>query len=480
MLKIIALFAALLIGCAWAELKIEIMKEGLTDLKTTILKSPNITEFAGSANEAYIGGTSGELVPFNPIDGCSELTGLPGLIEIDENSKHLRFSTVNGKSEQVIVLVSRGGCSFNQKFKNAQKIKGVVGVLVFNGINDSMPVDDILLTNNSDDLPGYLISNSLGVELNSKMTKYRTDFSSSNSQKTPYIEITMTPISIDATNRANKFVQIALIAIIIILALSFGTSIVIHMRATQFAQQYHPSGNNQSDGADRTDLKPIDVEFLQKLPLKSFKGRRRSVDSPKNSNSNSNSNNTTRHSNSRYSGIKSPTSGGVSVPDEKGISPKEQDMLNEYFEMLHHDWPMNDSCPICLDEFNCNEVLNELPCGHCYHIACIQPWLQYRSPCCPLCKLDVREEFKVNKTFEYEEAQNDNQVKIEDVMKGKLKNIWNKLILKTSTISETEVNESTAPPRETENTQTPERATSIQIPQRALIQDSENFQSVPL
>ncbi len=475
----------LLLRSVRAELKIEVMKEGLLDLKTTILKTPNITEFTGSADEPYIAGTSGELLPFSPIDGCSELKESDSFTKRDEKTDKLRFSTVNGKSEQVIVLMTRGGCSFNAKFQNAKKIKGVVGVLIYNDIEDTLPGSGTIdLTNTSDDLPGFLISNSLGLELYNKMTKYRGSSSSSNSTSSniPFIEITLTPGSMDATNKADSMIQIALIAIIIILALSFGASIIVHMRSPQMPNS---SRNDNSNNNQQQPSVPIDVEFLQKLPLKTYKGRRRSTDSSRNSKTSTNSKN--GYKTMGYSGIKSPI---INDEKDKAMSPEAKvNDNNEWFDMIEHDWPMNDSCPICLDEFNSNEVLNELPCGHCYHIACIQPWLQYRSACCPLCKLDVREEFKsgcVNVKAEEEE----------DETKSKLRSIWNKLILKSSRTDlppTGTVMASTAPT----NRSTPDTSISmselqefqiIQVPQRALVHESSesnnnirnSFQSVPL
>lgn len=537
----------LLFRMIFCDLKIEVMKEGLLDLKTTILRSPNVTEFSGSASEPYIGGTSGELIPFSPIDGCSELIESAPFTKRDEKTNLLRFSTVNGKSEQVIVLISRGGCNFNDKFKNAKKVKGVVGVLIYNGPDDSIPTDKIPLTNQSDDVPGYLISNSLGIEIFKKILKYRTqsssslndtkidsnsNFSAMDNLSIPYLEVTMTPISIDSTNKANTMIQIALIAIIIILALSFAASILVHMRTSQFSQTTNSPNNNNNganNNADNNSHVPIDVEFLQKLPLKTFKGRRGSSEiqntnnnisnsngeksnynnnnnsdnsniiNNNNSNSSDYSNNNTNNHAIMYSGIKSPNYSSKSNSDsidEKLTSPKVRDNLNlqftnEYFAMIQHEWPMNDSCPICLDEFNQNEVLNELPCGHCYHIACIQPWLQYRSPVCPLCKLDVREEFKadLNKTII-----GGNTVKPEEVTRNKLKNIWDKLIQKTRPLND-DLNGAQARTRiinnvnnvpdiiNTSNTNDQvflSTSTTIQIPQipqRALTQDSSSSSS---
>lgn len=45
-------------------------------------------------------------------------------------------------------------------------------------------------------------------------------------------------------------------------------------------------------------------------------------------------------------------------------------------------------CVVCLCDYAVNEVLLQLPCGHCYHKACIAPWLR-RNARCPICKMSV-------------------------------------------------------------------------------------------
>lgn len=369
---------AVLLRNVLADLKIEVMKEGLTDLKTTILTSPNVTNFAGSARKPYIGGTVGELVLFSPEDGCSPLQESPYTTTKSDSNGKLRFSTVSGKSDNVVALIARGGCEINEKFLHAKAVPGVVAVLIYNGPNDAMPRDDMLVSNSNPDLPGYLISNSLGTELARKIQKYRSDPASSSA----YVEITMTPETPSSADKANQAIQYALITIIVILALAFGASIVVHIRTSQFSQ-FDPRANDP----DAAQLPPIDVEFLQKLPLRTFKGRRNSAGASMNTNGPSGNNADSSARTSKRDSIDSSGKGALITPTER-----ESDT---YFAMLEHDWPMNDGCPVCLDEFNNGEVINELPCGHCFHIACIHPWLQYRSPCCPLCKLDVREEYKV-------------------------------------------------------------------------------------
>ncbi|CAA7032869.1 unnamed protein product [Microthlaspi erraticum] len=53
-------------------------------------------------------------------------------------------------------------------------------------------------------------------------------------------------------------------------------------------------------------------------------------------------------------------------------------------------WKRNDIiCPICLSEYASNETVGCLSrCEHCFHITCIDTWLQlHRS--CPLCRNKV-------------------------------------------------------------------------------------------
>ncbi|KAG7402044.1 hypothetical protein PHYBOEH_007258 [Phytophthora boehmeriae] len=48
-----------------------------------------------------------------------------------------------------------------------------------------------------------------------------------------------------------------------------------------------------------------------------------------------------------------------------------------------------ETCPICLDDFEDGADVKVLPCQHFFHVDCINPWLEGRSGCCPLCKQDA-------------------------------------------------------------------------------------------
>jgi len=43
-------------------------------------------------------------------------------------------------------------------------------------------------------------------------------------------------------------------------------------------------------------------------------------------------------------------------------------------------------CRVCLVRFEADAVVNRLPCGHLFHRACLETWLDYDHATCPLCR----------------------------------------------------------------------------------------------
>ena len=48
-------------------------------------------------------------------------------------------------------------------------------------------------------------------------------------------------------------------------------------------------------------------------------------------------------------------------------------------------------CLICQHEYNCNDELRRLPCGHCFHVECVDQWLS-RTDLCPYCRTSIKNE----------------------------------------------------------------------------------------
>eukprot|EP01137_Pigoraptor_chileana_P007022 Opistho-2@52007 len=48
----------------------------------------------------------------------------------------------------------------------------------------------------------------------------------------------------------------------------------------------------------------------------------------------------------------------------------------------------DERCAICLGDYEDTEVLRELPCGHIFHLRCVDAWLP-REKSCPCCKRDI-------------------------------------------------------------------------------------------
>lgn len=53
----------------------------------------------------------------------------------------------------------------------------------------------------------------------------------------------------------------------------------------------------------------------------------------------------------------------------------------------------NDSCAICLNDFNPNEQIKILPCNHGFHAICLDPWLKC-SDLCPICKSSIMKDYQ--------------------------------------------------------------------------------------
>lgn len=348
-----------------AFLRIEIFKNVNSELRTTFLGDGAVKPLTGTAPFGTTEGIDGELVPFNPIDACSEAS--PSMYMGSTRSGAIKFKHNGFLNETVVLVKSGGGCTFEEKILNVQKIPNVIGILIFmDDEKQSIQTMDTKLSDNSINIPGFLISNVLGRDLVQKIERYFTPGPDSDfdlpkpSEKgvvpkmaqqqgptqEPWIRATLYYVSERA--QMKSVLLMVLMIISIFLAAAFLGSLLMHFQ--MWRQQRREALRTRLPNTDEIPhLPPIDAAFVNNLR-------------------------TTKFTNTE---LQSNQDG-----NEKGKAPIEA-------QMPIVNWS-NKSCPICLEEFEDGDELTELPCGHFYHPSCITPWLMNRSPCCPLCKIDTR------------------------------------------------------------------------------------------
>lgn len=79
----------------------------------------------------------------------------------------------------------------------------------------------------------------------------------------------------------------------------------------------------------------------------------------------------------------------------RGASPQMISKLDR-FKYSSGQQLRQDTCVICLQEFESDEDLNQLPCSHSFHAQCVSTWL-LRNKSCPLCQHNIDQPFSFPK-----------------------------------------------------------------------------------
>lgn len=73
----------------------------------------------------------------------------------------------------------------------------------------------------------------------------------------------------------------------------------------------------------------------------------------------------------------------------EGPMPLEKDELVEAV-LFARGGETGMTCSICFEDYEPSDGLRVLPCGHRFHIECVDKWLVSKSLKCPLCNHDAR------------------------------------------------------------------------------------------
>ena len=62
------------------------------------------------------------------------------------------------------------------------------------------------------------------------------------------------------------------------------------------------------------------------------------------------------------------------------------------FDTVYSCKQPEDECSVCLTQFEPESEINRLSCGHLFHKACLEKWLDYWNITCPLCRTPLMPE----------------------------------------------------------------------------------------
>ncbi|ERN19177.1 hypothetical protein AMTRI_Chr10g7700 [Amborella trichopoda] len=78
------------------------------------------------------------------------------------------------------------------------------------------------------------------------------------------------------------------------------------------------------------------------------------------------------------------------LPDVDPFPPPQSELFRHRIPAMPYFTVRRDSqeneCPVCLSPFEPNARVSQLACGHVFHKACLDKWLDYWHSTCPLCR----------------------------------------------------------------------------------------------
>ena len=87
--------------------------------------------------------------------------------------------------------------------------------------------------------------------------------------------------------------------------------------------------------------------------------------------------------------VSSVVSDDPSIP-HSGPSPMSEENIQKlpHVEVSPEEVSKSLQCSVCMEDFNCGELVRKLPCQHLYHTDCIVPWLKIHATC-PICRKEL-------------------------------------------------------------------------------------------
>ncbi|KAF9366066.1 hypothetical protein BGX34_006452 [Mortierella sp. NVP85] len=333
-----------------------------------------------------------------------------------------------------IALIRRGSpnanqtCTFRTKLINAQKNNSIAAI-VYNG-EAGMSLDYATAALESDEsplnIPGMLITLEDGTMLRTLLEQTQ---GGSGTETLEYYNRVRVKLAVE--HKSPVIWEFILIVVVVLLAVSFAISVVLHCRLYALRQRIRMDALARGadvlpNGTIRMRKVTMNKVALEDLPIRVYsstpapeagagtsagagtanekaistaatvaEGSSSSSAEASGSNTHKGSTSLSRNNSSKGSissksirSLKAIES--ATALDAAAADTIQQNPMPQPASAVAHglDDISSDTCAVCLDEFSDGEELRTLPCHHEFHVECIDPWLIRKSSTCPLCKYD--------------------------------------------------------------------------------------------
>ncbi|KAJ2867100.1 hypothetical protein GGH94_001079 [Coemansia aciculifera] len=346
---------------------------------------------------AVIDGTTSRIMrlpssPAGQVDGSKGLVYiLPDLVDctpIERSAAFLAASYI-----RVALIVDDGVCPMEAKVRQAQ-YDGAVGALVYNTSMSAADMSTFLghrMASSKPVIPVVAVDKDYGETLRLEVISLREEAAISESGRYRAIFASIYPDE-DAERLSGW--EISLISLVVILALCFCTSLAFHVSSSR--RRIERTGRHGDANSTNKHIQTLPSCALDRLMLRTvteadvlaLSEHTTPLDAILNPNG--------RLRSIRSLSANTPSTEGTSCSAEgcTGCEKPHESSSSNYPCVGAETSILKGciaTCIVCIDDFVVGSKMRILPCGHNYHIECIDPWLTTKSSLCPLCKYDTRE-----------------------------------------------------------------------------------------